>query len=67
MQTQLLPHQARVITEKTDLDEKISKLGTFLNSDSFLNLNIVERGQLHRQYAAMSSYSKILDERIALF
>ena len=67
MKRELQPHQARVIVEKTELDEKLSKLGPFLESDIFAKLNIVERGQLHRQYKAMSDYSKILGERIALF
>lgn len=67
MPQELQPHQQRVVTEKAELDEKLGKLGTFLNSDKFHNLNIVERGQLHRQYQAMSEYSKILGERISFF
>ena len=61
------PHQQRVITEKQELDAKLTKLGFFLESDTFANLNIVERGQLHRQYQSMSEYSKILGERINYF
>ena len=63
----LQPHQQRVVDEKNELDDKLAKLGAFLESDTFANLNIIERGQLHRQYQSMSEYSKILGERINYF
>jgi len=63
----MAPHQERVVNEKFDLDEKLSKLTKFLNSELFTSLAADERSRLRRQQIAMQDYSNILGERIAAF
>ena len=61
-------HQQRVIDEKAELDEKLVKLGAFISSSSvFLSLPEDEQLRLKTQAMHMSSYSKVLGERIAAF
>ena len=38
MTNQYQPHEERVIAEKSELDQKIEKLGAFQNTDAFKNL-----------------------------
>ena len=66
---QLQPHQQRVVDEKTELDEKLSKLTTFINSEKFASIvsDEDERSRLVRQQQLMFDYSEILGERIAAF
>ena len=63
----LKPHQQRVIDEKAELDEKVEKLGAFIHSDAFTNVETEERARLYRQFVVMKNYAKILGERIAAF
>lgn len=63
----LLDFQQRVVDEKTELDEKINKLGVFLNSEVFDGLAKRDQFMLVEQRACMKSYSRILGDRIALF
>ena len=63
----MLPHQERVVEEKRELDEKLSKLSAFGISPLFTTLNPEEQGRLNRQYLVMEEYSRILRERIAAF
>lgn len=62
-----LPHQQRVIDEKTELDERHSKLTDFLDSKTFLGLSDDERYRLRKQAMAMAEYSMFLGLRIAAF
>ena len=62
-----LPHQQRVVDEKSELDEKLSKLDAFLRTDTFKRLRNEEQILLGRQATAMRIYSGILGERIKLF
>lgn len=64
---ELQPHQQRVVEEKQALDEKIEKLGAFVNDDKFTNVETAERTRLYRQFVVMRHYSEILGERIAAF
>ena len=66
---QLQPHQQRIVDEKTELDEKLSKLTTFVNSEKFYAIvsDEDERSRLVRQQQLMFDYSAILGERIAAF
>jgi hypothetical protein len=67
-ETHIPPHQKRVIDEKTDLDDKIEKLGIFIkDSPIFKSLDEDERCRLQRQWMIMVEYSSILGERIAAF
>jgi hypothetical protein len=62
------PHQQRVVDEKTELDEKLTKLGEFIESSPiFAGLPDDERERLVRQKSCMAEYSEILGERIAAF
>ena len=61
------PHQQRVVDEKTELDEKLSKLNAFWNNPIFAGLPEAERDRLHRQAVLMQQYSDVLAERIAVF
>ena len=60
-------HQQRVIDEKRDLDEKLTKLGGFFDTSIFAALDEGEKSRLERQEEVMTKYSLILGERIAAF
>jgi len=60
------PFQERVVQEKAELDEKIDKLVSFMNS-ALAVVPFEEWERLKRQYVAMTEYSLILGERIAAF
>jgi CRISPR/Cas system endoribonuclease Cas6 (RAMP superfamily) len=62
------PHQQRVVDEKSELDDRIGKLRTFIvESPIFVKLDSAEQNRLNRQYSHMRAYSDILGERIAAF
>lgn len=67
MQTNLKPHQTRVVTEKSELDEKLGKLRGFLSTDVFAELPNDEQERLQLQADHMTAYSNVLGERIAAF
>lgn len=60
-------YQLRVIEEKRELEEKISKLTTFLSADTFRKLDTAQQDRLRRQYSYMVLYSSVLHERIEVF
>lgn len=55
---------SRLSDEKSQLDEKISKLEAFINSAAFNGIDDVQRGLLKIQLNAMATYSQVLDERL---
>ena len=63
----LLPHEQRVVDEKTALDELRSKLAAFFDTETFKLVAPGEKNRLSRQFVAMQAYSSILGERIAVF
>lgn len=64
----LPPHQQRVLDEKAELDDRLSKLTTFIESSPiFAQLPIDEQERLRAQAAVMTDYSRILASRIAAF
>lgn len=63
----MVPHQQRVIDEKAELDEKLSKLLAFLNGNVIATLSLPEQARLGDQCAIMAQYSDILGKRIAAF
>lgn len=64
----LPPHQQRVLDEKLELNERLSKLDAFiLDNPLFMRLSGAEQERLARQSKAMAVYTGILDERIAAF
>ncbi len=64
---ELQPHQQRVVTEKAELDEKLTKLTAFFNTEMFANLDDAEIERLQRQADIMGEYSDVLGERVAAF
>ena len=67
MNTQLQPHQQRVVDEKAELDQRREKLESFYSTSIFQGLPASEQSRLLRQGVAMRTYSEILGERIAAF
>lgn len=66
--TKIIPyHQQRVLAEKAELDEKLSKLEAFLGTETYINLDPDEQIRLDKQADIMSEYSCLLDDRIAAF
>lgn len=67
--TELAPHQQRVVQEKIELDEKLTKLSAFISSPSFTKIvgDVEEVARLVCQEEIMKDYSEILAERIAAF
>lgn len=61
------PHQLRVITELKDLSNKVDSLSTFLSTDIFTKLDMVDQTLLEQQLALMRGYLKILKARVARF
>ena len=62
------PHQQRVVDEKIELQDKFSKLGTFiLDNPIFTTLSDEEKEDLQDQYVAMQKYLEILERRISRF
>ena len=60
-------HEIRVVNEKEQLDDKISKLSEFMHSPKYVALPSVEQGLLMLQLSQMQSYSATLFRRIELF
>lgn len=65
--SELQPHQQRVVQEKQELDERLSKLHSFLGSQVFNSLDADEQSRLRRQADLMNQLSIVLGERIAKF
>lgn len=63
----LQPYQQRVVEEKAQLDERLSKLVAFYDTGAFSVLDKAEQDRLHRQGQLMSEYSQVLGERIQAF
>ena len=59
--------QQRVVDEKTELDLKISKLESFLDTELFRSLDRDEQVRMTQQYVVMKRYSEILQSRINHF
>ena len=67
--TEPTPHQQRVVQEKIELDEKLTKLSDFISSPNFTEIvgDTEEIARLVCQEEIMKDYSEILAERIASF
>lgn len=62
------PHQQRVVDEKAELENKVTKLNAFITSSLvFTDLDATQQGLLMAQVGAMNSYLEILNLRIASF
>jgi len=63
----MLPHQKRVIEEKVELSERLTKLRQFFLSENFYALDKEEMLRLQKQAEVMQVYCDILSERISHF
>jgi hypothetical protein len=64
----LAPHQQRIVDEKAQNDERLSKLVDFIKTNPvFDKLPDAERLRLTRQHRIMDELSNVLGERIAAF
>lgn len=65
----MAPHQERVVTEKAELDEKLTKLRAFCSQAGgvFDSLPTEEKQRLTEQEGYMASYSDVLRRRIEAF
>jgi hypothetical protein len=64
----MAPHHERVVVEKQELDEKLTKLLAFINTNPmFQTLPDIERSLLVCQSHTMKDYSTILGQCISLF
>ena len=65
----MAPHQERVVTEKAELDEKLTKLRTFCSQAGgvFDSLPTEEKQRLTGQEGHMAAYSDVLRRRIEAF
>lgn len=64
----MLPHQQRVVDEKTELDIKAKKLSDFIGlSPIFETIDKEEQERLKVQNDIMWQYSEILGQRIKAF
>ena len=56
-------YQERLLVEKQELDEKLTKLNSFLITDTFTGLSLVNQDLMKRQAFVMKEYSDILQTR----
>jgi hypothetical protein len=65
----LQPHQQRVVAEKAELDEKLTKLNAFCSQQGgvFDSLPTEEKRRLTEQQGHMAAYSDVLRRRIEAF
>lgn len=61
------PHQQRVVDEKAELDDKITKLTAFTSGDIFKSLEHRDQELLVQQLGYMRNYSETLSLRIERF
>lgn len=66
IEKQIPEYQSRVINEKSELDDKIEKLHSFLSREN-LEIQKVQLDLLIKQLDTMRMYSVILSDRISLF
>lgn len=58
--------KSRLLTEKTELDEKIEKLSSFVQGEAIKSIDPRQQELLTKQLPTMQQYSEILNERISL-
>ena len=61
------PHQQRVVAEKAEVSERLSKLYAFFQGPIFPTLSEAEQSRLRSQARFMDGYAAVLEERIAAF
>ena len=63
----LQPHEQRVVDERTELIDKITKLHAFFRTEIFKNIQEEDQNLLEEQGQLMMNYSDVLLKRIARF
>lgn len=63
----MLPHQERVVDEQKELQTKVEKLETFLFGPIYNKLDVPEQIRLQKQFAYMTLYLSVLEDRIKSF
>lgn len=58
--------KSRLLNEKSELDEKISKLSLFIGGENFKKIDPKQQVLLSKQLPVMTEYSNILCDRIEL-
>lgn len=61
------PFQQRVIQEADEVKDRLNKLGAFLNTAAYAELDSEDQSLLWHQHKAMAEYHNILEQRIARF
>ena len=61
------PHQQRVVDERAELVDKITKLDSFVAGSMFSTLVREEQGRLSKQLEIMRDYATVLQARIDAF
>jgi len=56
--------KTRLVTEKSELEEKLNKLDAFLMSEKVNSVDDVQKALLQVQATAMNTYLQCLKERI---
>lgn len=64
---ELQPHQQRVVAERAELADRLTKLLAFFKTSNFDGLDVSERIRLRLQAHHMGGYLDVLNERIAAF
>ena len=59
------PYQLRMLAERDELNDRLTKLHTFINSKKFEDVHPDEQFRLSTQASAMCTYLLVLDSRIA--
>ena len=63
----LAPHQQRVVDERAELSDRLSKLLNVFQTPIFVGLDAAEKARLRSQARFMDGYCAVLEERIAAF
>ncbi len=62
------PHQQRVVDEQIELDDRLTKLHNFIDSNPiFGKLPVEEQCRLKTQAFHMGAYCAVLEQRVAAF
>lgn len=67
VQKGLQPHEVRVVEERVELMDKITKLHKFMGSEFYQTLTELSRNHFELQEIAMKAYADVLLERINQF
>lgn len=60
----LEPYQVRVVAERAELEDRLSKLVSFIGRPAFDDLPQDERARMVRQRRLMEQYAEVLGERV---